>query len=354
MITYITLQDDTLEKISSDLKIENPVYLREFHNAHCAQHKRFHTDLRPGQYLLLPFGNEITKLNKKIIENGDGLYYHPPHGKIPFQIRLLNGKYKINQQKFLDDEQLTDYQYQIELNYLKSENLHHIFSVQMSDFKKEGSESDTKISGLAKSCIEILYPLEIHFNEEGELKEVHLTSPENLLKDHLETLKSYFTDSYSADYIDQMKSVIDDKRILLENLKNTLPLHFLTGSFYRASYGNWTDSQTYQDFLPWLTNASPIRFELQNRILPKEDEALLKIIQNGSSSDSRSLDQLYAKSFVSEDQSTSKEKTVDCDHVAEYSFNRIDLSFLKIEAVFNVYIDDRIEKEIFSMEKQQE
>lgn len=231
MITYITLQDDTLEKISSDLKIENPLYLREFHNAHCAKHERFYTDLKPGQSLQLPFGNEITELNKKIIENRDGLYYHPPHGKIPFQIPLLKGKYKINHQKFLDDERLTDYQYQIELDYIKSENLHHIFSFQMSDFKKEGSESDTKISGLAKACIEILYPLEIRFNEEGELKEVHLTSPENLLKDHLETLKSYFTDPYSADYINQMKSVIDDKKILLENLKNTLPLHFLTGSF---------------------------------------------------------------------------------------------------------------------------
>ncbi|UMQ41125.1 hypothetical protein MKS83_17190 [Chryseobacterium sp. Y16C] len=353
MITYITLQDDTLEKIASGLKIENPIYLREFHNAHCAKHERFYTDLKPGQSLLLPFGNEIIELNKKIIENGDSLYYHPPHGKIPFQIPLLKGKYKINHQKFLGDEQLTDYQYQVELAYIKLENNYHVFSFQMSDFKKEGIESDTKMSSLAKACVEILYPLHISLNEELEIKDIHLTSPENLIKDHLETLKSYFTDQYSNSYINQMKRVAENKEVLLENLKNTLPVHFLTGAFYRATYGDWTDSQIDYDFIPWLTNASPIRFEIQNTIQSKENNTVLKITQSGRSSDNRNMDQLYSKSFIFDAKAPSTENAVDCSHIAEYSFNRTDLSLQKIEASFNIFIDDVTEKEIFSMEKQQ-
>jgi len=351
MITHITLPGETLEKISSDLKIENPIYLREFHNTHCAKHERFDADLKTGQSLLLPFGNEIKELNNKIIENGDSLYYHPPHGKIPFQIPLLNGKYKINHQKFLDDELLTDYQYQISLDFIKFEDNHHIFNLQMSDFKKEGIESDTKMSSLAKACVEILYPLQILLNNDAELKEVRLTSPENLIKNHLETLKSYFTDSYSDSYINQMKLVIENKKVLLENLKNTLPINFMTGSFYRTIYGDWADSKIYHDFLPWLTNASPIRFELQNKILPKEDDTVLKIIQKGNSSDYRSLDDLYSQSAIDHEETIITENSVDCDHFAEYSFNRTDLSIQKIDAIFNLYIDDVVEKEIFSMEK---
>lgn len=354
MITYITLPGDTLEKISSDLKIENPIYIREFHNIHCAKHERFHADIKPGQSLLLPFGNEIIALNKKIIENGDSLYYHPSHGKIPFQIPLLKGKYNINHQKFLDDEMLTDYQYQLKLDYIKFESNHHIFTLQMSDFKKEGKESDTKISSLAKACIEILYPLEIWLNEEGELKEVRLTSSENSIKDQLEVLKSYFTDQYSDSYINQMKLVIEDKKVLLGNLKNTLSIHFLVGSFYRAKYGDWTDSQLYHDFLPWLSNASPIRFELQNKIMLKEDDNTLKIVQNGNSSDYRSIDQLYFKSAIYDEKAPLRENSIDCNHIAEYSFNRTDLSIQKIEAIFNSYIDDMVEKEIFTMEKEQD
>ncbi|WP_426276127.1 hypothetical protein ACN9MN_14755 [Chryseobacterium sp. S-02] len=354
MITHITLANDSLEKIASDLKIENPIYLREFHNTHCAKHERFYTDLKPGQTLLLPFGNEIIELNKKIIENSDSLYYHPLHGKIPFQIPLLNGNYKINHQKFLDDKLLTDYQYQMEFDYIKLLNNHHIFSFQMFDFKKEGIESDTKMSSLAKVCVEILYPLHISLNEELEIKDVHFTSPENLITDHLETLKSYFTDQYSNSYINQMKQAAGDKEVLLENLKNTLPVHFLTGAFYRAIYGDWTDSQIYHDFVPWLTNASPIRFEIQNIIQPKENDSVLKIIQSGRSSDNRTMDQLYSKSFIFDAKAPLTENAVDCDHFAEYSFNRTDLSFHKIDTVFKLYIDDAVEKEIFSMARQQE
>lgn len=351
MITYIALPNDSLEKIASDLKIENPIYLREFHNTHCAKHERFFDDLRTGQSLLLPFGNEIKELNKKIIENGDSLYYHPPQGKIPFPIDLLKGKYTINHQKFLNDALLTDYEYKIDLNYIQFDNSEHIFSLQMYGFKKEGIESDTKMSSLAKACVEILYPLQIIINEETEIKDIRLTSPENLIKDHLETLKSYFTDEYSSSYINQMKSVIENKKILLENLKNTLPVHFLTGTFYRAIYGDWTDSQIYYDFVPWITNASPIRFELRNTIQPKENDAVLKIIQSGRSSDNRSMDQLYSKSSIFDPKAPLTENAVNCDYFSEYSFNRTDLSFQKIEAAFNIYIDDITEKEIFTMEK---
>lgn len=353
MITYLTLPGDTLEKISSDLKIENPVYLREFHNTHCAKHERFYSDLKPGQSLLLPFGNEIKELNKKIIENGDSLYYHPPQDKIPFQIPLLKGIYKINHQKFLDDELLTDYQYQIELSYIKFEDHHHIFNIHMSDFKKEGKDSDTKIYNLAKACVEILYPLTLLLNEKRELKNISLTSPENSIKDQLEVLKSYFTDQYSSSYINQMKWIVDEKKNLLESLKNTLPIHFLIGSFYRTTYGDWTDSQIYHDFLPWLTNASPIRFQLHNKITPYEDNNSIKITQSGHSSDNRNLDQLYSKSFVYDDNTLSTNKTVNCTHFAEYTINRKELSVQKIEAVFNLYFDDMIEKEVFIMEKQQ-
>ncbi len=351
MITYITLPGDTLEKLSDDLKIENPKYIKEFHNTHCPKHERFQDDLKPGQHLLLPFGNEITTLNNKIIENGDSLYYHPPHGKIPFQIPLLNGKYKINHQRFRDEESLTNYQYEIDLSYIHFEDTHHIFSIQMSDFKKEGTERDTKISSLAKACVEILYPLEILLDKEGEIKDIQLTKPGNLIKDNLQTLKSYFTDSYSNTYINQMKLITDDKKMLLENLKNTLCVHFLTNSFYKALYGEWTDSKVYHDFFPWLSNASPIRFQFQNTIEPKKDDALLKIIQQGNSSDYRSIDELYYKSTIYNEQMPLTKNSVDCNHFAEYNFNRVDLSIQKIEALFHLYVDDVVEKEIFSMEK---
>jgi hypothetical protein len=86
MITYIALPNDSLEKIASDLKIENPIYLREFHNIHCAKHERFFGDLRTGQSLLLPFGNEIKELNKKLMKTEIAYITIRLKVKFPFQL----------------------------------------------------------------------------------------------------------------------------------------------------------------------------------------------------------------------------------------------------------------------------
>jgi hypothetical protein len=93
----------------------------------------------------------------------------------------------------------------------------------MYDFKKEGIESDTKMSSLAKACVEILYPLQIVINKDAEIKDIRLTSPVNLIKDHFETLKSYFTDEYSSSYINQMKWVAENKSSLRKS-----QIHYLS------------------------------------------------------------------------------------------------------------------------------
>ena len=356
MITYMTLPGDTLEKIASDLKVENPVYLKEFHNTCCARHDRLTepVQLNAGMLLHIPFGDDIKKLNRKISENGDSLYYHPPYGKIPFKIALLEGSYTIRHQKYLDSTLLNNYSYQTELKYLKSEKDQHFFTVKIFGSMKDGHESDSKISSLAKACAAIIFPLEIRTNETGKLISAEFCRPETAVKNELELLKKYFTDQWSASYIDQMKKKAEDKTGILENIRHMLPVHFLFGSFYKAKYGDWTDSGIYHEFFPWLTNASPIRFELYNRILPKEPDTheVLKIIQKGTSCDYRNLDQLYDTQHEYHESLSLHEHSVVCRHEAEYSVNRDDMEVQKITGNFEIRIGNVTEKEVFTLEKQ--
>ncbi|SMC86955.1 hypothetical protein [Chryseobacterium sp. YR221] len=357
MITYMTLPGDTLEKIASDLKVENPNYIKEVHNKYCALQNRLvePVQLKPGTLLHIPFGDEIKDLNTKINENGDSFYYHPPHGKIPFQIPLLDGSYKIRHQKYQDLNMEADYQYQVELKYLRTENDQHFFLMQVLGSQKDGQESDSKISSLAKACAAIIYPLQIKIDTTAKLLSAEFMHAETIIKEELEALKNYFTDELSASYIDQMKKKAGDEKQILGAIKHTLPIQFLFGSFYRAQYGDWTDSKIYHEFLPWIANASPIRFELYNRILPKDsvtDNEVLKIIQTGSCCDYRNLNQLYDKNYIYLEQTPINENSVSCRHEAEYIFTRNDLAVQKISGSFEIQIGDVAEKDVFVIEKQ--
>ncbi|WP_312994203.1 hypothetical protein [Chryseobacterium flavum] len=357
MITYMTLPGDTLEKIAADLKVENPVYLKEFHNTYCARHNRLAepVQLYPGTLLHIPFGDEINILNQQINDRGDSLYYHPPHGKMIYQIPLLGGAYTIRHQKYQDGILQAGYQYQTELKYLRAEKNDHFFSLQIFGSGKDGMESDSKMAGLAKACAAILFPVEIRVNSALELTDVKFYHPESAIKNELDTLKKYFTDNFSASYIDQMKKKVEDRDHTMSSIRQTLPVHFLFGSFYRAKYSDWTDSGIYHDFIPWLTNASPIRFELYNRILPKEQNAAdkpLKIIQSGKSCDYRNLTELYDKSYAYQEQASFNSRSVSCSHEAEYIFDRTNLVIKKITGSFEIQIGDVTEKDVVIMEKQ--
>ncbi|MGE8553958.1 MAG: hypothetical protein ACN6OB_08470 [Chryseobacterium jejuense] len=355
MITYMTLPGDTLEKIASDLKVENPTYLKDFHNKHCAVYDRLAEPVKmtPGTLLFIPFGDEINKLNQEINKNGDSLYYHPPHGKIPYPIPLLSGIYTITHQKLENGTVQTSYSYQTELKYLRAEQDDYFFSLQIFGSHKNGTESDSKMSSLSKATSAILFPIEIRVSKTGKITETKFFHSETVIKSELDALKKYFTDDLSASYIDHLKKMTENNYQVLRSIRNTLPVQFLFGSFYRAKYKDWTDSDIYHEFIPWLSTASPIRFELNNRIFPKDKENdIVKIRQFGNSCDYRNLNQLYDKDYEYHEQSPINSYSVACRHEAEYTLNLTSLMVQKVTAQFEIQIGDVTEQDIFTIEKQ--
>lgn len=64
MIHFI-LPGDTLENIAEKIGLENPVYLKEFHNQHCLKEDFIVDDLIPGKKLVLPDLAKIKAYNDK-------------------------------------------------------------------------------------------------------------------------------------------------------------------------------------------------------------------------------------------------------------------------------------------------
>ena len=353
MIIYYTQSGQSLADLCNEIQLENPKYLRDYHNRNCSLSERFDGDIVQGMKLYIPSSPEILGLNKKIRDNNQSFYDFPANGKFPFDFRFWEGNYQITQTVYSDDTILTKYENKVKLHFegIKNRNYHFLFSA--FDFRKNEDISDTKVDTLAKMCIEVIYPIRYIIDPDGKLIDIVLTKKTEDIVSELDSIKNFFPDQYSSDYIEKMRDIIESPEITSQKFKNTLFNSFMFGAFYRTQLGNWVTSNVYYDFYPWIFDAQPIRFEFQNTLLSKDivDDERVKIQQKGSSIDNRNLEDLYITDSKFDEKTDTEKKPIDCEHFAEYLFNRENLSLYKIEARFQYFGHENTRREDFLLER---
>lgn len=65
MIIYYTKSGQSLADLCNEIQLENPEYLREYHNQNCSLSERFTGDIVQGMKIYIPSSTEIIELNKK-------------------------------------------------------------------------------------------------------------------------------------------------------------------------------------------------------------------------------------------------------------------------------------------------
>lgn len=353
MIIYYTQSGQSLADLCNEIQLENPEYLKEYHNRNCSLSERFDGDIVQGMKLYIPSSPEILGLNKRIRDHNQSFYDFPANGKFPFDFKFWEGNYQITQTVYSDDTILTKYENKVKLHFegIKNRNYHFLFSA--FDFRKNEDSSDTKVDTLAKMCIEVIYPIRYIIDPDGKLIDIVLTKKTEDIVSELDSIKNFFPDQYSSDYIEKMRDIIESPEITSQKFKNTLFNSFMFGAFYRTQLGNWVTSNVYYDFYPWIFDAQPIRFELQNTLLSKDivDDERVKIQQKGSSIDSRNLEGLHFVDSKFDEKTDIEKKPIDYEHFAEYIFNRENLSLNKIEANFQYFGHENTRREDFLLER---
>ena len=353
MIIYYTQLGQSLSDLCNEIQLENPEYLRDYHNQNCSLSERFEGDIVQGMKIYIPSSSEILELNKKIRGNNQSFYDFPANGKFPFDFKFWEGTYQIIQTTYSDDTVLAKYENKVRLDLegIKDGYYHFLFSA--FDFRKNEDISDSKVDTLAKMCIEVIYTIRYIIDPEGKLIGIVLTRKTEDIVSELDSIKNFFPDQYSSDYIEKMKGIIENPEIISQKFKNTLFNSFMFGNFYRIPLGNWTSSDVYYDFYPWIFDAQPIRFELQKILLPKDiiDDERVKIQQKGSSIDNRNLEGLHFVDSKFDEKTDTEKKPIDCEHFAEYFFNRENLSLYKVDARFQYFGNENIKREDFLLER---
>lgn len=353
MIIYYVKEGQSFADLCHEIQLENPEYLKDYHNQHCSLSERFDSDIVQGMKLYIPSSSEILELNKKIRDHNQSFYDFPAKGKFLFDFKLWEGTYQITQTTYSDDTILAKYENKVRLDLEGIKNGYYHFLFSAFDFRKNEDISDSKVDTLAKMCIEVIYPIRYIINPEGKLIDIVLTKKTEDIVSELDSIKNFFPDQYSSDYIEKMKGIVREPEIVSQKFKNTLFNFFMFGKFYRIPLGNWTSSDVYYDFYPWIFDAQPIRFEIQNTLLAKDilDDERVRIQQKGISSDNRNLEGLYFTDFRFDEMTDIGKESIDCEHFAEYFFNRENLSVYKIEAGFQYFGHENIQREDFLLER---
>ncbi|RXM53714.1 hypothetical protein BOQ64_05090 [Chryseobacterium sp. CH25] len=74
MIIYYVKKGQSFVDLCNEVQLENPDYLRDYHNQKCSLSERLEDDLTPGMKLYIPSSKEILEINKIIRDNHQSFY----------------------------------------------------------------------------------------------------------------------------------------------------------------------------------------------------------------------------------------------------------------------------------------
>ncbi|UZT98785.1 hypothetical protein ODZ84_04215 [Chryseobacterium fluminis] len=97
MMIYYTKEEQSLIDLCDELQIENPEYLRKYHQKNDFLPEQPDSILVSGMKLYIPSSPEIRKINGEIRYENKSLYDFPVNGKYPFDFRLCKGSYHMSQ-----------------------------------------------------------------------------------------------------------------------------------------------------------------------------------------------------------------------------------------------------------------
>ncbi|WP_042720534.1 hypothetical protein [Flavobacterium sp. B17] len=135
MIVHFILSGETLESISEEIQLENPEYLKEFHNKYCAREDFIYDDLIPRKKLLIPDIDKIREYNSR----NDAYFKNPRLNPVlSFRPENFSKIYAVTNKEIeensLDRKQNT-LTYTVSVKWIKSEDRSHIFHLFKNTFQ---------------------------------------------------------------------------------------------------------------------------------------------------------------------------------------------------------------------------
>jgi hypothetical protein len=267
MMLHFIRHGDTLQSVADQINLENPLYIKEFHNQKCGREDYIFEELVVGKKLFLPDNLTIQNYNSR----NDASFKSPEKNpKINFLPEGLDFQYKVNIKEIsFDDGKKSEnsFSYNFSLKWIKTEYNHHTFYISKTDF----SNIKEKLGDLASSCMQSLNPVEIQTNLKGEIVTVHLLKEtiENFAKIK-EKLLDLFPDKYAKIYIEEFEYVVLNQELFQKKMKQD----WLLKTFFASIRNEFKNGRS--TFKIFLENENFLVDIQQNGLLNNQtDEVIL-------------------------------------------------------------------------------
>ena len=242
MIVHFILSGETLESISEEIKLENPKYLKEFHNQHCAKEDYILDELIPRKRLLIPDIDKIREYNNR----NDAPFKAPElNPKLNFNPENFSKIYAvvINETKEIESIKETNrINYTVSLKWIKTENDNHIFHIFRNNFSEE---KGSMMADLAAESIRLLNPIEVKTNVKGEVLDIAVQQKTiDNFKNIKERLIDLFPDQYAGIYIEEFEFITLNKDLFDQRMKEDTFIK----AFFPSLRSQFTDGKSFFEY----------------------------------------------------------------------------------------------------------
>ena len=106
---YNVKPGQNLAEICDEIHLENPDYLRDFHNKNCPSQNILRGYYQYDQNFN-PHSTTNQRNKQKIRDNHESFYDFPLNGQFPFAFDLWDGTYHITRTEYLNEEIINNYE----------------------------------------------------------------------------------------------------------------------------------------------------------------------------------------------------------------------------------------------------
>ncbi|NPA10277.1 MAG: hypothetical protein GXO46_14985 [Chlorobi bacterium] len=266
MTVHFILSGETLESIAEEINLENPEYLKEFHNTHCAREDFIYDNLVPRKKLLIPDIHKIKEYNSRNDAPFKDLKLNP---EIPFHPENLARIYTVESRETEEnalEEKENTLSYTVSVKWIRKEENNHIFHLFKNNFFEK---SGTMMADLASESIRSLNPVEVRTDDKGRVVFFSLTKETT---DHFNTIKErltdLFPDTYARIYLDEFERIVLDPSLFHSRMKEDIFIK----NYFASIRNSFTKGKSHLDQSIGEENTE---IQLQQKVEHSEDHEIV-------------------------------------------------------------------------------
>ncbi|WP_336732635.1 hypothetical protein [Chryseobacterium sp. VD8] len=266
MTVHFILSGETLESIAEEINLENPEYLKEFHNTHCAREDFIYDNLVPRKKLLIPDIHKIKEYNSRNDAPFKDLKLNP---EIPFHPENLARIYTVESRETEEnalEEKENTLSYTVSVKWIRKEENNHIFHLFKNNFFEK---SETMMADLASESIRSLNPVEVRTDDKGRVVFFSLTKETT---DHFNTIKErltdLFPDTYARIYLDEFERIVLDPSLFHSRMKEDIFIK----NYFASIRNSFTKGKSHLDQSIGEENTE---IQLQQKVEHSEDHEIV-------------------------------------------------------------------------------